>query len=77
MRFQTCIFLKDGSMRSGVVRAQNTSEALRIMMAANDVAYAPHGYAHPLRLPGPDEQHQREDLYCSVTGQLIMSSKNF
>lgn len=73
MRFQTCLFLKDGSMRSEVVRAQDTSDALRKMIATKDVTYAPCGYAHPLRQPQPDEQDWRWAIYCSVTGEVSMS----
>jgi hypothetical protein len=75
MRFQTCVFVKDGSMRSEVVRARNTQEALRKMMATKDIAYAPRAYAHPLRLTRPEKHHWRWNLYCSVNGKVIMSDQ--
>lgn len=75
MRFQACIFLKNGSQRSKVVRAKSTDEALTELMATEDLAFAPRGYAHPLRLARPERRHWRWNLYCSVNGKVTMSNQ--
>ena len=74
MRYQTSLFLRDGSRLSEIVRANNQTDALEKMACTRDIAYAPRGYAHPLSRSKPLSQDWRWDIRCSVNGQVTMSN---
>lgn len=73
MRMQTELTLKDGTSHKDIVRAKNTEEAILRFISTKDIPSALCGFAHPLGQRRPKQEDCRQDISCSVTGEVSMS----
>ena len=75
MRMQTCLYLKNGTRISKIVRAEDIDEAIWKLMCSEDISFALKAYAHPWQQKVIHAENWRYNVRCSASGKRTMPNK--